>query len=193
MILLIDAYNVLKTMHSAHFIAPPLAQRFISIVFARAQLRGYRAEIIFDGGPGGQYTTQQYPYGTIIYTGSAKSADDSIRERAELLKGDEVVVISADRAVRSAASRFGAKLVDPEVFWRIIHTPNTQVPRAVPTAPTVTTTHHAAHDTRDIAVLLKEASVDDHDKEYGDEQNRIRTGYTESKQEKKMKRLVERL
>ncbi len=205
MIVLVDAYNVLKTMHSAHFIVPGTADRFVRRVYARAAAQGYRVEIVFDGGAGGQYTVDRRPQGTTIYTGSKQSADEMIYSLVEQYRPNEVVVVSADRALRSAVSRLGAKLIDPQVFWDRIHTWTAQTadthhtPAAVELIESGDTSVSgdaaAPEDTNaEINRLLCNAPVEDYDREDIPEQvDKRSSGYTPSKKEKQLKKLVERL
>lgn len=211
MIVLVDAYNVLKTMHSAHFIVPGTADRFVRKVYARAAAQGYRVEIVFDGGAGGQHRVERRPQGTTIYTGSKQSADEMIYSLVEQYRPNEVVVVSADRALRSAVSRLGAKLIDPQVFWDRIHTWTAQTadthhtPAAVELiasgdtsvsgdTPVSEDTSVSRDTNAEINRLLCNAPIEDYDREDIPEQvDKRSSGYTPSKKEKQLKKLVERL
>jgi predicted RNA-binding protein with PIN domain len=122
-IVFVDAYNVLKTMHGTDYMLPREAHAFVRAAWLRAQERGYQVVMVFDGGEGSRPTMYVESGMKIVYSGVYQTADDILLELIEKTGSGDVVLVTADRSLRRRGLQIGAQSVDPITYWRAVYTP----------------------------------------------------------------------
>lgn len=100
MILLIDAYNLLKYQVGHDHVSNSSVARFLKTIQTYADQKKHTIYVVFDGGP----TTLRYKerHGslvTAIYPGVGRCADSEIVQLAALLHHSEALLISSDRVL----------------------------------------------------------------------------------------------
>ena len=126
MIILIDGYNLLRHIFS-HVHGRLDAQKKLLITY----LSCYKSQkvdsireivVVFDGGEF-YYATCEMRHGvTVVYAGQQSSADQWIVEYVERHRQYEIVLISMDRKLRDACTKYGAIAMDVEEFYQILKT-----------------------------------------------------------------------
>lgn len=104
MILIIDAYNLIKQISGQNFIEEGLRQRFIDRLIYYARAKSLEILLVFDGGDGFQYTRKPV---TVFYSGPTESADDLIQELLDnfAMKAlqSQVLLVTCDRELLNIA------------------------------------------------------------------------------------------
>ena len=79
MILVIDAYNVLKSVFWKNHISESLRNQFIKQLAGYARKKGHKIVVVFDVGPYDYVTKDRIKGIAVIYSGVHESADDVIK------------------------------------------------------------------------------------------------------------------
>src|SRR5579871_5765303 len=99
MILVVDAYNVLKQVSSTTNITQKIRSRFIQDNAHYGKARNHSMVLVFDAGPT-QWPHKESVHGVqVVYSGATMSADDYIKEYIQSHKGHELLLVSSDRAL----------------------------------------------------------------------------------------------
>ena len=120
MILLIDAYNVLKQVFSAEFIDDRKRKNFIGQLGRYAKKRQHKIVLVFDGGPYDRATKERISGVYVVYSGSLESADDYIKRYLKENKELDLLLISSDRDLRNTAKRFNIESMQAPDFYKIM-------------------------------------------------------------------------
>ncbi len=123
MILLIDAYNILKQISSSLFVTEQERISFIKKLEQYAQRKNHQIVVVFDGIQPDSSTRSTIV--TIIYSGH-KSADDIIKKLVTQFEPDNSLLISSDRAVCSFANNYDIACLDSIEFYKILLSYNLQ-------------------------------------------------------------------
>ena len=118
MIILIDAYNLLKKIFSGE-ITHTQRKNFVAYYGAYAKRKGHHVVIVFDGGDSYWPSSSKQTLSEIVYAGQSKSADDYIREYISANKGKEIVLVSSDRQLCIFANQQGVISIDSDIFYRL--------------------------------------------------------------------------
>lgn len=97
MILIIDAYNVLKAHERMNDISQRQRYHFIVQLVSYAKKKDHTLVIVFDGGPYEWPFTQTISRGIVVYSGYNKTADDYIRRYLAENKHNDLFLASSDR------------------------------------------------------------------------------------------------
>lgn len=104
MIIIIDAYNLIKQISGLDFIGERLRQRFIDRLIRYARAKSLEILLVFDGGDGFQYTKKSV---TVFYSGPTESADDLIQELlanfATKALQSQILLVTCDRELLNVA------------------------------------------------------------------------------------------
>jgi len=122
MVVIIDAYNVLKYMASSALVSQVVIDRFIGSVGRRARMRRYSAIIVFDGGSSRYCTESVRDNLRIIHAGQGGSADDCIRELLDSVPADNTVLVTADRELQAVARHKRIITMPPPLWWAAMRT-----------------------------------------------------------------------
>jgi predicted RNA-binding protein with PIN domain len=103
MILVIDAYNVLKQVSPTTHITERIRTRFIQEVARYCRAKEHQAVLVFDAGPSKWPYKESIAGVQVVYSGTQMSADDYIKQALQGWRGRETLLISSDRALCSWA------------------------------------------------------------------------------------------
>jgi predicted RNA-binding protein with PIN domain len=117
MILIIDAYNVLKQVLPSVQIGDRERAKFIEELGRYARYRQHKIILVFDGGPYDRSTQERCAGIYVVYAGWLESADDYIKRYVQKHRELDLIVVSSDREVRSAADRLGIESVPALEFY----------------------------------------------------------------------------
>jgi len=120
MILIIDAYNVLKQVISGRDIAEKERARFIAQLGKYAKKKGHKIILVFDGGPD-EWTYKERIQGVyVVYSGIHATADDYIKQYMQDHKQYDMLLVSSDRDICYWASRVNVESLDSTAFYGIL-------------------------------------------------------------------------
>ena len=121
MIILVDAYNVLKTVLHVQFISEVQRFQFLQLFEKYAQLRPTnQIFLIFDGGSDVYELEQNYKHISLIYAGSMQSADDVIKKKLILYQGHDLLLVTCDRELRRYAAQYQVESFGSVEFYKIV-------------------------------------------------------------------------
>jgi len=118
MILLIDAYNVLKQILPAEKIGQRERKEFIDSLGRYAKIRQHKVILVFDGGPYDRPTKERVSGIYVVYAGWSESADDYIKRYLKEHKSLDILLISSDRDLRNTARRCKIESVRSRDFYK---------------------------------------------------------------------------
>jgi predicted RNA-binding protein with PIN domain len=120
MILLIDAYNVLKQVLLTINISQAMRTRFVDDLNKYAKIKGHQAVIVFDAGPTQWPYREQRQNACVVYSGTRMSADDYIKRYIEEHKEYDVLLISSDRELCAWVMHKGVESLKAGEFYDIV-------------------------------------------------------------------------
>lgn len=118
MILLIDAYNVLKQISMTDQVSSQEKDAFIGSVKRYAKIKNIPIELVFDGGAYGLSDREVFGNVTVSHSGALKTADDVLIELIHAYKGRDLLLVSTDRALGRAAHQAGVDTLDSADFYK---------------------------------------------------------------------------
>jgi len=134
MIVIVDAYNILKYVHGSDGVGEREKEDFLSVVRVRARMKQYNVIVVFDGGSS-SYPLRYDDHGIeVMYAGNRQSADHAIEALCGTYRGREVVVVSADRMLCQAVKKLNAVCIEPPLYLHRIHESRRQKERGLVTA-----------------------------------------------------------
>jgi predicted RNA-binding protein with PIN domain len=147
--IIIDAYNLLKQLTNGT-LGEHERRRFISSMQLYARKKQHAITIVFDGGSYQRPFLEDFDEVTVVYSGYELTADDYIKKLLPRLHPNNALIVSADRAICTAADDYNIASINPPDFMRFVH-------RAVDTSM------HATIRSKEKAQPLNEdhASIDD--------------------------------
>jgi len=120
MVLLIDAYNVIKmALGKAHIRDDERAQ-FVTDLSSYAKKKGLTIVAVFDGGPSLRAHEESTQRITVVYSGIKQSADDYIKQYLHVHKGRDILMVSSDRELAAWASQVGIPSLDAPHFYALM-------------------------------------------------------------------------
>ena len=120
MILLIDAYNVIKQAMLKSKISERERERFIKQLGKYHKIKGHKIELVFDGGPFDFPTKEKSDGVYLIYVGAQETADNYIKRYLDEHKSLDILLVSSDRDICRYASRLGIEQIDAKEFYAIL-------------------------------------------------------------------------
>ncbi len=147
MVIVIDAYNVLKADFGNAFIQPHVTERFIDDLWAYSKRKHHTLLVVFDGGPDVRASRRVKDYLQVIYAGRSRSADDAIKELLEILNPADTLLVTSDRMLRTYAWRYSINSIEPSLFRRYSKSSNVvEKPRVIKDkkAPVKRTNHESS-------------------------------------------------
>lgn len=121
MIIVIDAYNVLKQALHAQHISEADRMRFIKQVGVYGNLKGHKMIVVFDGGAHERPNQERIHGVYVVYSGTRESADDYIREYLQNHRALDLLVVSCDRQICSWAAKSNIPSLESLDFYRLLH------------------------------------------------------------------------
>lgn len=119
MIVLIDAYNVLKRQYSDREISEHIRNQFIARLRQYAQLKSHSIILVFDGGDSPWPSVNERGVVEIVYSGYNKSADDVIKNYLDENKQKDIVLVSSDTQLNRYAEGYSIVSVDADAFYML--------------------------------------------------------------------------
>lgn len=120
MIIVIDAYNVLKQVIKASIATEHERKLFINQVNAYAKKSSHYIVLVFDGGSLMRSEEITYHAIHLVYAGRGSSADDYIKEYAQKHKNKEMLVVSSDNALALYIRQLGIPTIAALPFYRLM-------------------------------------------------------------------------
>lgn len=195
MIVLLDAYNILKQTQPKLEISDAQRRAFIDRVERYAHVRDHRVFIVFDGGESRFSTKSNRGSSVVIYSGTQQSADDVVKRLCAEYAHKQVVVVSSDRQVCAYANLKGAVCLDANLWESVLAGASQNVSPVALVKDTGIAHKRPGHESSaELDALMQQASAqmmvkaeDDH------EVCRKSAKQTLSKAEKQLKKLVKKL
>lgn len=121
MIIIIDAYNLLKTVLHTQFVQDAQRTKFLQLFEKYAQRRNSNEVIlVFDGGQDPYEVEENYKYLTLFYSGFMQSADDIIKKKLTTYKAFDILLVTSDRELRNYAKQYQIESLGSMEFYRIL-------------------------------------------------------------------------
>lgn len=121
MIILIDAYNLLKTVLHVQYISDSQRTQFLQLFERYAQRRASNQLIlVFDGGQDLYEIEHNYKSLSIFYSGIMQSADDVIKKKLYGYQSHDILLVTCDRELRQYAARYQIESIGSVEFYKIL-------------------------------------------------------------------------
>ena len=121
MIILIDAYNLLKTVLHVQFVSEKQRLDFFKL-FEKYLLHRTNNKIIlvFDGGHDLYQAEFVHKGIKIIYAGSLQIADDVLKKKIYELQSQDLLLITCDREIRRYAAQYQIESLGSVEFYKLL-------------------------------------------------------------------------
>jgi predicted RNA-binding protein with PIN domain len=120
MIILIDAYNMLKQLEGAQYISEAQHRAFVDTIAQYAQHKKHTILVIFDGGFAQRASIERISCRvSSVHVGYRQSADAYIVDYIQKYKGKSLLLVTADRQLIDHAAEHGFAAIDGDLFWHI--------------------------------------------------------------------------
>jgi len=120
MILLIDAYNVLKQAHKTDLITEQQRNNFVHQLGQYLKVKQHKGILVFDGGQYDRATQERISGVYVVYSGVVESADEYIKRYIKKHEELDILLVSSDRELRSEASRYNIESIPSQQFFAIV-------------------------------------------------------------------------
>ena len=121
MLLIVDAYNLLKFMIKSPHVSKTQHTRFINNLAAYALLKKLDMLVVFDGGDSSKSEKLSYKGISIIYAGQKSTADDYIKTYVDNKKTKtDILVVSSDRNLCDTIILLGASTIEVAFFAQLL-------------------------------------------------------------------------
>lgn len=120
MVILIDAYNVLKQVMPHQEVSLQQRMHFISELIAYKRKKGHSIVVVFDGGLTNWPSEELVRGITVVYAGMTMSADDYIKQYMEKHKDKEILLVSSDVELCVNASTHKIISIEASLFYRLM-------------------------------------------------------------------------
>ena len=120
MIIIVDAYNVLKQIAGGALISERERDVFIKMLGLYAKKRGHRLIAVFDGGSCDRPLSEHTHGIQVVYSGFHENADEYIKRSIEKHQQYEVLLVSSDRDLAEWADRHTVESLDSVEFYRVV-------------------------------------------------------------------------
>lgn len=195
MIILIDAYNVLKQSSSAKHISDAQRAAFIKKLIQYASEKQHRIIVVFDAGE--SYDSYTAGPVRVIYSGHTVNADTILKKLSASLKHEQVMVVSSDREVCAYASLHGIACIEATALFEILQHAQQEQPTLSLQKQAGAAQKRAGYESsEDVDALMQEAAqymLIKHEDGGTTGMPRKSVAKTASKAEKKIKKLVGKL
>lgn len=121
MIIVIDAYNYIKSVTGQKFIDDRASQKWIETFKHYVGVRHNPIILIFDAGPGYFPSTVRHGGVTVLYSGQQRTADDVIKDWLKAHHGADALLVSSDRELCHSADDANVASVGSYDFYKIFN------------------------------------------------------------------------
>lgn len=205
MLLVIDAYNVLKLIQRTSYVNAEQHKIFLNKLCAYAYIKKHELIVVFDGGDYNRPTIFNYKNIKTVYSGSNYSADDYIKDYVSNLKNSiktcEVLVVSSDLELCKYISNFGVSCLEAASFVNFLNQINlvdsinkkAAIKSSIPAQKSI-----GYESTEELDAIMRESSenviIKDKDKDQDQEKTNNKSSSRElSKYDKKINKLIKKL
>jgi predicted RNA-binding protein with PIN domain len=193
MIIIIDAYNVLKQALQAQHISEIDRLRFIKQVGLYGKAKGHTMLVVFDGGPH-QRPNQDRIHGiSVVYSGTQETADEYIQNYLQKHRALDLMVVSSDRQICLWAAARNIPSLEALDFYRLLHMSlKSQKEASLQSMArqTVKTTQATAEE---VDRLMHETLLEYKEEEEGEPQERTSRAHHPTKQERQIIKKIKKL
>jgi hypothetical protein len=120
MVLIIDAYNMLKQLVRERDVSESQRIHFITLLKKYAQRKRHTLVVVFDGGQYQWVHKEHMGAIQVVYSGVRHTADEYITHYLQEHHTKDVLLISADHELRLVAARLSIPCIDPMDFYALI-------------------------------------------------------------------------
>jgi predicted RNA-binding protein with PIN domain len=120
MIIVVDAYNVVKQIVNKKEITDSERTEFLNQMQNYAHQKGHSIIIVFDGGPDQWPSQETIGELSVVYSGYQDDADTYIKDYLAKNKGKDLLLVSSDRELRDTADRLHIPWIDAVSFYRLV-------------------------------------------------------------------------
>jgi predicted RNA-binding protein with PIN domain len=117
MIILIDAYNLIKQVIGQSFIEEDQRGRFIKEFKVYAKKKRHKLILVFDGGFQSFPVVEREDLVDIVYVGYGHSADDYIKDYLEKNNKRDMILVSSDLELKNKAKSLSVEAFDVFEFY----------------------------------------------------------------------------
>jgi predicted RNA-binding protein with PIN domain len=119
MTIFIDGYNILKYLSEGPVTDRERA-RFIAQLNRYVRIKGHAITVVFDGGFSDVSYQEAVGSVSVIYSGVRMTADQVILDMISSMAGNQILLVSNDRALITAASKLGAIAMNVGHFYSYV-------------------------------------------------------------------------
>lgn len=157
MVIIIDAYNMLKQILRSREIAERERTYFLSLMGKYAYNKRHHMVIVFDAGPYEWQHKERIHGMQVVYSGLHETADDYIKHYIHTHQESDLLLVSDDRDLNNYAARFSMPSISPYDFHLLV-----QEALRAPESHRLRSDHVATKlsdtESEDIDILMQEAS-----------------------------------
>lgn len=121
MIIIIDAYNYIKSISAQRFTDEQSIVSWITTFQNYTRIRGNRVILVFDAGPSYFQTKESYGNVQVVYAGHQRTADDVIKDWIQENAGFDVLLVTSDRQIRDHGQRFQITSINSFDFHKVFN------------------------------------------------------------------------
>lgn len=119
MIIVIDAYNYIKSISAHKFVDEAMIQSWITTFQNYMNRRGNSIILVFDAGPSFYQSKEMHGGVEVIYAGHSQTADDVLKIWLERNAGQDVLLVTSDRQIRNHALNLGVFSISSQDFYKV--------------------------------------------------------------------------
>lgn len=120
MIIVIDAYNVLKQVLGTTRVAESYKNQFINQLSKYSSQKGHTIVLVFDAGPFEWPSKERVSGIYVVHSGVNENADTWIKDYVSRHKSHDVLLVSTDRELGRFVSRLNVQTMDALDFYAIL-------------------------------------------------------------------------
>ena len=122
MILLIDAYNILKRIYLGQYVSENQKGLFVNqLIKYCAVNKNNKAIVVFDGGANLYPDIEARACVTVVHSGNRLTADEYIKEYIEKNSNKaEFLLVSSDRDLKNHARKFNVEAIGGYEFYQLL-------------------------------------------------------------------------
>jgi predicted RNA-binding protein with PIN domain len=120
MLIIVDAYNVIKQVISKKKITSIQRRSFLNLLLVYSKRKGHQIVAVFDGYCDDDSCLNTFGSIRIIYSGATQTADEYIKEYLEKCDPQNSLLVSSDNELNRVADLLGIPSIDAKHFYRFL-------------------------------------------------------------------------
>jgi len=193
MIILIDAYNLLKQLYVTDLIADRERDAYIAILNRYSKVKKHSIILLFDGGFFDMPSRVKEGRVTVVYPGRNHSADEAIKVYLKENHVKEILLVTADRELIDFAQRLDVVAIDPITFDRYVQQATASPDKRIKKAKSGLKKLHSTEGSQELDALMEHASLQVIEKQEDENDMRYQSGSVVSKKERKLMAKLDKL